>query len=389
MSKKQKPEESLKAIPGHKNYYQKFINGKPVVIVYKDPILRKFSTGENTIIKAKRAVDIRRQQVFEGKTLSTAKRDVMKVTNPLISELWYEMLEEKKQEVTPGTLGTWDRSYRMAFGEFYKEKNVQDITIRSITQFKSWYLQHRGTKHSKKMLVHFKYFLKWLLKHKVIREMPDLEVLENLHEVVEKRAARTPVGRVYDEKTEILPMLKQAQTISHTAYLGILIAVRCGLRKMEVMKLEWDNIDLKKLKLKVWSSKNGKWREVPIVPEIKAAFIKQKHEQSEKTKWVFPMKSLPTAHQSGQLFDKMWVDVKAAAGITGRARFHDLRHTFATRTAEDGWPPVIAYKVLDMSPDIYNKIYCKPSSQSIAEVFAKTYDKTTKNEGESVKKKVP
>jgi integrase len=377
-----KKDEKLKAIPGHKNYYRKFTNGIPGVIVYKDASIPKFSTRETNITKAKRAVDIRRQQLFEGKTLSTAKRDVMKVTNPLISELWAEMLEEKKQEVTPGTLGTWDRSYRMAFGEFYKQKHIQDINIRSITLFKSWYLQHRGTKHSKKMLVHFKYFLKWCVKHKVMREMPDLEALANLHEVVEKRAARVPVGRVYDEKTEIIPMLQQAQKISNTAYLGILLAVRCGMRKMEIMQLQWDNIDLKKMKIKVWSSKNGKWREVPIVPDIQAALWTQKTNQLDKTPWVFPMKSLPSAHQSGQLFDKYWVDVKAAAEIKGRARFHDLRHTFATRTAEDGWPPVIAYKVLDMSPDIYNKVYCKPSSQSIADVFEKTYEKTTNNEGE-------
>jgi integrase len=377
-----KKDEKLKAIPGHKNYYRKFTNGIPGVIVYKDASIPKFSTRETNITKAKRAVDIRRQQLFEGKTLSTAKRDVMKVTNPLISELWAEMLEEKKQEVTPGTLGTWDRSYRMAFGEFYKQKHIQDINIRSITLFKSWYLQHRGTKHSKKMLVHFKYFLKWCVKHKVMREMPDLEALANLHEVVEKRAARVPVGRVYDEKTEIIPMLQQAQKISNTAYLGILLAVRCGMRKMEIMQLQWYNIDLKKMKIKVWSSKNGKWREVPIVPDIQAALWTQKTNQLDKTPWVFPMKSLPSAHQSGQLFDKYWVDVKAAAEIKGRARFHDLRHTFATRTAEDGWPPVIAYKVLDMSPDIYNKVYCKPSSQSIADVFEKTYEKTTNNEGE-------
>lgn len=382
MTKKPRPKEELKAIPGHKNYYRKIKNGIPGVIVYKDPGVPKFSTRETNITKAKRAVDIRRQQLFEGKTLSTAKRDVMKITNPLISEVWAEMINEKKQEITPGTLRTWDLSFRMAFGKFYEGKHVQDINVRSITLYKSWYFQNRGTKHSKKMLVHFKYFLKWLLKHKVIREIPDLDVLANLHEVVEKRAARVPVGRVYDEKTEIIPMLEQAKLISHTAYLGILLAARCGMRKMEIMQLLWENIDLKKMRIKVWSSKNGKWREVPIVPDIQAALSHQKTNQVDRTPWVFPMKSLPSAHQSGQLFDKLWIDVKRAAKIQGRARFHDLRHTFATRTAEDGWPPIIAYKVLDMSPDIYNKTYCKPSSQSIADIFDKTYAKTTNNEGE-------
>lgn len=370
---------NLKAIPGHKNFY---VSPKGV-IYYKDPTLGKFSTKETNITRAKRAVDIRRKQVFEGKTLSTAKRDVMKITNPLISELWIEMLEEKKQDVTHGTLSTWDRSYRLNFGEFFKGKHIQDVTIRSLTNFKSWYLSNRETKHSKKMLVHFKYFMKWCLKHKVIKEMPDFDVLANLHEVVEKRAARVPVGRVYDEQTEVLPMLKQAKLLSSTAYLGLLLAVRCGMRKMEVMSLPWESIDLKKQKIKLWSMKNGKWREVPIPVDdiIDALKIQKTSQLNDRSKWVFPMPSNPLRHMSGQLFDKLWIDVKAAAGIQGRARFHDLRHTFATRTAEDGWPPVIAYKVLDMSPDIYNRVYCKPSAESIAEIFEKTYQKTVKKEG--------
>ena len=88
--------------------------------------------------------------------------------------------------------------------------------------------------------------------------------------------------------------------------------------------------------------------------------------------WVFPMPSDPTRHISSQVFDKVWFKCRSLAGVTGR--YHDLRHTFATKTAEDGWPPVVACEVLDQSLAIYQKTYCKPSQESKTKWMLKTFD---------------
>lgn len=379
MQSEKKRASYLKAIPAHKNYYI----SESGYIYYKDPTLGKFATKVKNITKAKRAVDIRRKQVFENKSLSTAKRDVMKITNPLMSDLWFEMLEDRKPEMELSTLKTWQRSYTTGFGEFFKGYHIQDIDIQSLNAFKKWYLKHKPTRHAKKMVVHLKAFFKWCKKNKVIQNEIDSEVLENLHELIEKQAKRKPKGRIYEELNEVQPMLKAARELNTTAYLVLLLGIRCGMRKMEILQLVWENIEIEKMHIKVWSDKNHKWRLIPIIDPIVQAFEDQK-KQAGKSKYVFPMLTDSECHMYGQMFDKYWNQIKSVAGIEGVARFHDTRHTFATRTAEDGWwTPAGACEMLDMSLSTYQKTYVKISYEAKSEMMQKTYEKTIKKEGKS------
>lgn len=371
----------LKRVEGHSNFY---LNESSGVYYYKDESVGKFSTGKRTIREAKREAEIIKQTKLKNISMIGAKRDVLAIDNPPISEVYFEMLEQKRIEVSETTMGTWERSYHHGFGEFFtgKRGHVDDFTDQNLMKFKAWYLEEKPKRHAQKLVVHMFYFLRWLVKHKMLATLPDLDILKNLPELVEKNAKREPVGRNLTQ-VEDRDLMKAARKHSTTGFLMVTLGVRCGFRKeSEALALEWNRVDLKEKWVKVWSFKNHGWRKMPITEEVVEAFqIHQAWVIETYGRWVktvFPMHTLPNRPMSGQLFDKIWVEIKSAAKIKGRLRFHDLRHTFATRTAEYGIPPILACEALDMSLKIYQDTYCHPSEESVAEMMQKMAKKTSK-----------
>lgn len=383
MKNKTQSAGSLKVIPGHKNYYRAS-NG---MIYYKDSTTPKFSTKETAITRAKKVVETKKLEDL-GKSGSEIRRRTLGETNPLIENLWEEMVKEIEPDVLKSTLGNYSKDWNVVLKKFWDNKFALDLNEKNFLKFKSWYIENFPGRYARKTIVHFKKFCKWAQKKGYVKSLPDFEILSAIHETTEKFARREKVGRVYKEKTEVLPMIESASKISKDEYLcsmatlGVLLGVRCGLRKMEAMKLKWENVDPKNKSMRVWSTKNHKWRTVPLIDEVLKAFTVQSVFSGVKSPWVFPMRSDAKRHISSQLFDKLWVRVKKKAEIKGRARFHDLRHTFATLTAETGWPPVVACEVLDQSLDVYQKIYCHPSDESIAAQMARTFEKTNENKEE-------
>ena len=74
-----------------------------------------------------------------------------------------------------------------------------------------------------------------------------------------------------------------------------------------------------------------------------------------------------------QVFDKAWVSIKRSARIKGKARVHDIRHTFATKTARDKWPIPHATKILDMSADVYMATYVHITTDDIREYLDSSF----------------
>lgn len=363
----------LKKIDGHKNYYRSEKSG---IIYFKNAKLGKISTKENTIGKAKAFIERKTLEINSGKSSQQIDRQIRNIINPPIQQIYFELVEKKKHESAKGTINNYMKSWRMSMMPFWGNKNTIDLNDHNIMQFKLWYLENRPKKHVEKAVIHFKVLVDYCIKNGFIKIKPDLSVLDNLHEIVEKNAKREVVGRVLSDY-EITTLLNAAQSLpkpylASRAYLAILLGAKCGLRKMEAMSLEWLKISLDRNEMVVWSMKNKKWRTVPFVNQIKEAFTFQKQFCNE-SKFVFPMPSNSQKYITGQVLDKVWVDTKSKANLIVRTRFHDLRHTCATHTAEKGWPPIVACRMLDMSLDVYSKVYAKPSDAVLKAMMMKDF----------------
>lgn len=364
----------LKKIPGHKNYYRSEKSG---IIYFKNAKLGKISTKETTIGKAKHFVEKRLMEHHTGASSGDVERKIMNVTNLPIADVWAEVYKNKEVESAPSTMKNYHKSWTYDIKPFWGFLNCLNVTNEKLQEYKAWYIKTYPDRDSEKAIIHFKLMIKHAQSRKFITNDLDLTILDSIKKVTSGNSRREKAGRVYTDG-EISNMLLAAQSnskpyVASRTYLMILLGHILGLRKSEGLTLTWDRVDFTTKRLKLWSFKNKKWRLVPFPEKIEKALLFQKQFTGSSNN-VFPSVENPDRNISSQIFDKGWVDAKRKANIKGKARFHDLRHTCATRTSENNWSPLVACKMLDMSLKIYEKVYAKPSIDKITEYINRDYN---------------
>ena len=104
----------------------------------------------------------------------------------------------------------------------------------------------------------------------------------------------------------------------------LIFALNTGARRGEILKLRWDQVNLSKRFIRFENTKNGRQRFVPINARLYEELSKLKG-LNRHGDAVFPFKSVRTAFENAC----------QRAKIKG-LRFHDLRHTFASRLVDSG-----------------------------------------------------
>jgi integrase len=128
-----------------------------------------------------------------------------------------------------------------------------------------------------------------------------------------------------DEEKRLLSELMAARTPDYLRAV-VLLAMNTGLRKGEVLGLDWSNIDLdaKRLTVTAASAKTSKVRHIPLNQKALTA-LQEWQEVSGSIGPVFAMGNVR----------KSWNALLDRARITN-FRFHDLRHNFASKLVMAG-----------------------------------------------------
>jgi integrase len=119
----------------------------------------------------------------------------------------------------------------------------------------------------------------------------------------------------------------------------VVFALNVGMRQDEILSLSWPDVDLFRRTATVMKSKNGEKRTIPLNRKA-FAVLKAKARGREITKGYVFASEVGTKILARNLH-RAFCDAKGRAEIED-FRFHDLRHTFATRLVQAG---VDLYKV--------------------------------------------
>ena len=152
----------------------------------------------------------------------------------------------------------------------------------------------------------------------------------------QKIALKEPRGRDrHLSDKEIAALLKMTEQSEHP-YLHtiVLIALTTGARRGEITGLRWSEIDLAKGRAVLHRTKNDDKRSLALVPPVIAELRKLNKVRRIDDDSVFPNPNPKGKRVYGTL-EAAWCVARSGAGL-GDFRFHDCRHTFASRMAMSG-----------------------------------------------------
>lgn len=137
----------------------------------------------------------------------------------------------------------------------------------------------------------------------------------------------------------------------------VLTAIHTGMRRHEILDLQWADVDLSKGLIHVIKSKSGKDRWIPINKTLMETLLQLK--RGARTEKVFPLER-KKRHAD---LEWHWKKIVRDSGI-GKCRFHDLRHFHATRLVELGVDLVTVQNLLGHSNIQVTIRYAHSSPQS-------------------------
>jgi integrase len=108
------------------------------------------------------------------------------------------------------------------------------------------------------------------------------------------------------------------------------LALNTGMRRGEILRLKWEDVDFHANEIKATQTKGHRDRFVPMNSKVREELLRLR--QTSEGQFLFP------ARKKGVSLNDVKTGFKAACeeAAIGGFRFHDLRHTFGTRAADAG-----------------------------------------------------
>lgn len=228
---------------------------------------------------------------------------------------------------------------RDAFGKiigayFGTETNINSIKPDKIEKFKDYLKTERKSSNStiNKYISALSKMYNLGISNKLINYNPVKEVKKLREDSFKIRyLSREEEERMFDI---ISSDYKYLQPI-------IICALHTGMRKGEILNLKWSNVDFEFNFIEILKTKSGKTRKIPISDTL----LNVLREQPQTHEYVFTNtytgKPYTDIHNSFRM-------ILTKANINN-FRFHDLRHTVATRLVEKGIDLIVVKEILGHS----------------------------------------
>ncbi|MGE5443135.1 MAG: tyrosine-type recombinase/integrase [Ignavibacteriales bacterium] len=174
----------------------------------------------------------------------------------------------------------------------------------------------------------------------------ELACLKNLMNVAKQKGnffGDNPVSKVKfleenNQRERVLTLEEEERLIANSApHLRpiILTAIHTGMRKGELLSLKWASVDLENnvITIEPTNTKSKKLKRIPVNSKLRKVLLEQKL-KTGFSDYVF-LNPLGEPYTRPYSLTTCFKNACRRAGIQG-FRFHDLRHTAATRMVETG-----------------------------------------------------
>lgn len=201
-----------------------------------------------------------------------------------------------------------------------------------------------------------------------------------LREISLKGHKANPKALTPDQREKVLKSLiwegEKCDIHQMQISLAVLIAFKTGLRRMEIAKLRWKDIDLQKKKF--FSLRKGAKEFTGNISEILLEKLKeyQLFTSSIETEWLFFNRENPKKHLIPRSIADFFKVIKKRCGFPKEVKFttHVGRHVFCTTLWEKGVPDMEAIKMTGHeSVGMYGR-YCLIPDEEVKKQFNKAID---------------
>jgi integrase len=142
---------------------------------------------------------------------------------------------------------------------------------------------------------------------------------------------KTTGRATYERRSLSLPELKRLIAVSGDRAPVYIVAAFTGLRRQELMLLEWRDVNLGSaspfIKLRAETTKSNKGADVPLHPDVQAALLSIRPSTASPKSRVFPS-MIPRIPRFNK--DLAAAEIAVIDEASRKVHFHSLRHTFCT-----------------------------------------------------------
>ena len=265
-----------------------------------------------------RASGIRANRMQGKEKTNTEERaeKAKKAAEWTIEHLWKEY---RKQ--LPNSAKADDSRYKIYLEKKFGNKKPKEIVQLDLDRLRINLLKKRAPQTVKHVLTLFKRIVNFGADRGLISPLPFKIKMPNVDNV--KTEDLTP--------EELQRLIKELESTPYqTAATMMKIALYTGMRRGEIFKLQWADIDFHRGFIHIRNPKGGKSQKIPLNANVEAVF---KLIPENKNEYIFP------ARNGGPRKDikKDTAKIKAAANLPKDFRpMHGLRHLYATMLANSG-----------------------------------------------------
>jgi integrase len=299
-------------------------NGKPWCIAYKglDGRLRREKTDAPTKELAKRLLAKKLVELTEAKVSGVEFEPKVVTFNEFAKEYM-----EHARAVKTASAALRDESslthLKPFFGEYPLRKIHSGLVQRYIDQRMT--KKEDGSRIRPATVNREQTTLSAMFREAVKRRLTDKNPVRGIRQLPENN---TVVRYLTDD--EEIELFKE---LSEHLKPIVTTALNTGMRKSELLGLRWEEVDLEQRLICIKNAKNHKKRYIPI-NDVVLEVMNEQRRHDKDAEHVFPSRRSKNHWKN---VDGAWQRAVRRAKIVN-FRFHDLRHTFASRLIRKGVP---------------------------------------------------